>query len=87
MMKDLHNLGLRGGLANFITSFLSNRKFWVQIGSTLSNFHNLEEGVSQGNILSVTQFNVKKYLNPGIYDYLFVDDFCITSRSKYMRTV
>ena len=83
-------MGLKGRLPNFIKSFLSDRKFWVYIGTTLSDIQN-QEGVPQGSILSVTLFKIKIYsitncLNPGIGKYLFVDDFCITSSSKYIRT-
>ena len=90
-MKDLHSMGLRGRLPNFIKSFLSDKKFRVRVGSTFSNLHKQEEGVPQGSILSVTRFNIKinsitKCLTPGVEDYLNVDDFCITSNSKYMRT-
>ena len=71
--------------------FLSDRKFRVGIGSTLSNIQKQEEGIPQGSILSVTFFNIKingitNRLNPGVDKYLFVDDFCITSTSKYIRT-
>ena len=91
-MNDLLNMGLKGRLLNFIKSFLSDRKFRVHIGTTLSDIQNQEEGVSQGSILSVTVFNIKinsitNCLNPGIDKYLFVDDFCITSSSKYIHTV
>ena len=91
IIKDLHSMGLRGGLPNFIMSFLSDRKFRVRVGSTFSNLYKQEEGVSHGSILSVTLLNIKTNsitmcLTPGIEDYLHVDDFCITSRSKYMRT-
>ena len=83
IMKDLRRRSL--------PNFLSKRKFWVRVGSTFSNLHEQEEGVPQGSILSVTLFNVKmnsirKCLTPGIEDYLYIDDCCITSRSKYMRT-
>ena len=89
-MKDLHNLGLRGNLPNFIKSFFLGQ-FRVRIGSTFSNLYKQEEGVLQGSILSVTVFNIKinsitKCLTPEIDGYLYVDDFCITARSKYMRT-
>ena len=90
-MKDIHSLGLRGRLPNFIKSFLSDRQFRVQIGSTFTNLCKQEEGIPQGSIMSVTLFNKKinsitRCLTPGIDRYLYVDDFCITSRSKYMRT-
>ena len=61
------------------------------IGSTLSNIQNHEKGIPQGNILSVTLFNIKinsitNCLNPRVDKYLFIDDFCITSTSKYICT-
>ena len=59
IMNDLHNMGLKGRLSNFIKAFLSDWKFRIHIGSTLSNIQNQEEGVSQGSILSVTLFNIK----------------------------
>ena len=37
IMKDLHDIGLRGRLPNFISNFLSDRSFNVRIGSTLSD--------------------------------------------------
>ena len=90
-MNDLHNMELKSSLPNFIKAFLSDRKFRVWIGSTLSNIQNQEEGVPQGSISSVTLFNIKinsitNCLNPGFDKYLFIDNFCITSTSKYIRT-
>ena len=90
IMNDLYNMGLKGRLPNFIKAFLSDRKFRVCIGSTLPNIQNQEEGVPQRSTLSVILFNRKinsitKCLNPGV-KYLFVDDFCITSTSKYIHT-
>ena len=91
IMKDPHSFGLRERLPNFIKSFLSDRQFRVRIGSTFSNLYKQEEGVPQGSILSVILFNIKfnsitRCLTSGIDGYLYVDDFCITSRSKYTRT-
>ena len=91
IVKDLHKIGLRGNLLNFIKSFILDRQFRVQIGSTFSNLYKQEEGILQGSILSVTLFNIKinsiiKCLTPEIDRYLYVNDFCITARSKYMRT-
>ena len=91
IMNNLFNMGLKGRPPNFIKSFLSDRKFRVHIGTTLSDIQNQEEGVPQGSILSVTLFNIKinsitNCLNPGIDKYLFVDDFCITSSPKYIHT-
>ena len=91
IMKDLHSLGLRRRLLNFIKSFLSDRQFRIRTGSTFSNLYKQEEGVPQGSILSVTLFNIKinsisRCLTPGIDGYLYFDNLCITFRLKYMRT-
>ena len=58
-MKDLHELGIKGRLPQFIEGFLSNRKFKVRIDTTFSSVKNQGVGVPQGSILSVTLFNIK----------------------------
>ena len=75
MMKDLHNMGLKGRLRNFINIFLLDRKFRYCIGSTLSDIQNQEKEVLQGSILSVTFFNIKinsitNCLNTGVDIYV-----------------
>ena len=54
ILKDLHNMGLRGNLPIFIGKFLSDRTFQINLGTILSDkiFHQ-EEGVPQGVILSM----------------------------------
>ena len=91
LINDRHNMELKGRLPIFIKAFLSDRKFRIRIGSTLSNIQNQEEGVPRGSMLSVTLFNIKiksitNCLNLCVDKYLFVDDFCITSTSKYIRS-
>ena len=44
-MKDLHDIGPRGRLPNFISNFLSDRSFNVRIGSTLYDTFEQEQGV------------------------------------------
>ena len=87
ILKDLHNMGLRGNLPIFIGNFLSDRTFQIHLGTILSDkiFHQ-EEGVPQGAILSTTSFNVKindivKQVDPGVECSLYVDDFVIMYRS------
>ncbi|MCU7800748.1 MAG: reverse transcriptase-like protein [gamma proteobacterium symbiont of Lucinoma myriamae] len=91
IMNDLHNLGLRGRLPNFISNFLSDRSFNVRIGSTLSDTFKQEQGVPQGSILSPTLFNIKinnivKCVNE-IDSSLYVDDFGIFYKSKNMENI
>ena len=91
IMKDLHSIGLRGRLPNFISNFLSDRSFNVRIGSTLSDTFEQEQGVPQGSILSPTLFNIKinnivKCVND-TDSSLYVDDFGIFYKSKDMENI
>ena len=92
IMRDLHELGLRGRLPIFIQNFLSDRMFKVRVGSTYSNHYPQEMGVPQGCILSVTLFSVKinniaNIQSPDTDTTLFVDDLSISYRSKNMRSI
>ena len=89
-MKDLHGLGLRGRLPTFIEGFLKNRQFQIKVGSNFSQLYDQEMGVPQGSILSVTLFGLKinsiiKSVAPGVECSLYVDDFLICYRSKYIN--
>ena len=91
-IEDLHDSGLKGRLPSFIQSFLEDRTIQVQVGSTLSDLYDQEQGVPQGSILSTTLLNIKtnnivKCLGDKTDCSLYVDDFCICYRSKNMRTV
>ena len=57
ILRDLHELGAKGRLANFLESFLAERSFQVRVGSHLSDAFRLSQGVPQGSILSTTLFN------------------------------
>ena len=91
IMKDLHDIGLRGRLPNFISNFLSDRSFNIRIGSTLSDTFEQEQGVPQGSVLSPTLFNIKinnivKCVND-TDSSLYVDDFGIFYKSKNMENI
>ena len=92
ILKDLHDAGLRGRLPLFISGFLSDRKFQVRVSGTYSKVCEQEMGVPQGSILSVTLFCLKinsivKALCPGVDCSLYVDDFLICYRSKYIHII
>ena len=92
ILRDLHELGLKGRLPVFIKSFLADRRMQVRVGSTLSDQFEQAQGVPQGSILSTTLFNIKinnivNCLDPKTEGSLYVDDFSICYRSKSMRTV
>ena len=92
IMKDLHNAGLRGRLPLFIEGFLKDRQFQVRLSSHYSQLFDQEMGVPQGSILSVTLFGLKinsivKAISPGVECSLYVDDFLICYRSKYINII
>jgi len=92
IMKDLFDVGLCGRLPMFIQGFLQNRQFQVRLGSDMSNVFKQEMGVPQGSILSVTVFALKinsivKSLSPGVECSLYVDDFLICYRSKFVHII
>jgi hypothetical protein len=83
ILRDLHDMGLRGNLPMFVFIFLTERQFKVILGSTYSNLFDQENGVPQGSLLSLTLFSIKinslaKVLKNDIEDCLFVDDFVIS---------
>lgn len=87
ILKDLHELGLRGNLPLFIQQFLAHRSFQVRVGQTMSDPLSQEEGVPQGSILSPILFEIKinsivETLSQNIDGSLYVDDFAICYRSK-----
>ena len=74
-------------MPTFIDGFLSHRLFQVRAGSTLSDTHEREMGVSQGSILSPVLFSLKishivKSVLKGSDASLLVDDFAICIRAK-----
>ena len=92
ILRDLHECGVKGRLANFLESFLAYRSIQVRVGSTLSDTFGLSQGVLQGSILSTTLFNIKinsvmNCLDPKTDGSLYVDDVCMCYRSSSMRTI
>jgi hypothetical protein len=92
ILRDLSEAGLRGRLPRFIADFLANRQFRVRVGTCLSDAYSQEMGVPQGSILSVSLFILKinsivKCLPDAVRCSLYVDDFLICFRSRYMPTM
>jgi ribonuclease HI len=92
IMSDLYSMGVRGHMPIFIKNFLSDRLFKVRLGSIESDPHSQEMGVPQGSVLSVTLFSIKinsitSILGPEIHKCLYVDDYTISYRSRYMPSI
>ena len=56
LTHKLHQTGLRGQLAHFLTNFPSNKAFGVRYGPTLSDTTQQDQGLPQGSVLSLTLF-------------------------------
>ena len=92
ILRDLHELGLKGRVSIFIKSFLAERTMQVRVGLTLSHLFEQKQVVPQGSILSTTLFNIKTTNSVNCFDSktdgsLYVDDFFICYSSKSMRTI
>ena len=61
ILNDLYSFGIRGRLADFISTFLNDRQFKVRVGDIFSDSHEQEMGVPQGSILSVSSVQNKHY--------------------------
>ena len=64
----------------------------MSVGSCLSQVYDLEMGVLQGSIFSVTLFGLKinsivNTISPGLECSFYVDDFLICYRSKYIHII
>ena len=82
ILKDVHEMGIRGNLARYIEGFLTDREFKVRVGSTYSSVKKQVVGVPQGSTLSVTLFAIKinsvaAVIPNDIFSSLFVDDILI----------
>ena len=91
ILRNIHEMGLRGRLPTFIEKFLANRTFSVRLGTALSERVDQEMGVPQGCVLSVTLFgiqinNITKHLRNDLDFCLYVDDFVMCYRSRLMAT-
>jgi len=76
----------------FVQGFLQNRQFQIRLGSRISDVFDQEMGVPQRSILSVTLFALKinsivKSVSPGVECSLYVDDFLICYRSKFVHII
>lgn len=87
IIKTLHDVGVRGNILYFIKNFMSKRKFRVCIGDLFSSFYDLENGVLQGSVLSVTLFlvgirSIHDVLPLNMERLSYADDFVVYMRSS-----
>ena len=85
--KTLHKYGLKNNLPLIIQNFLKNRYLTVRVSDQLSTFHQIQNGVPQGSVISVTLFlvainDISSKINFPLTHILFADDLSINIQSR-----
>ena len=58
LLQDCKNIGIEGDALKYLRSYLENRSYCVQIGTSFSNTRHLQRGVPQGSVLDPILFCV-----------------------------
>ena len=91
ILNTLKEWGIEGNMLAFVQNFLTNRSFFVRVGTAMSSRCVLENGVPQGSVLSVTLFavainNIVQCVHTPVSCSLYVDDFAIYVASRSLAT-
>lgn len=91
ILKTMKQLGLDGNILFYTRNFLSDRKFQVRNNSHISEQVVQENGLPQGEILSVTLFllainKIFEYIDHPVKAYLFADDIVIFCKGKNLNS-
>ena len=57
VLQKLSKFGIKGNMLDWIQNFLLDRKINVKIGTSTSDYQELENGSPQGSVISPTLFN------------------------------
>lgn len=90
LIYKLNTYGVPKYLLRILKSFVTERKFQVAIGNTLSSFREIPAGLPQGSVLSpllycifISDFKKPKYCEMSYY----ADDTGIIAEGKHTKTV
>ena len=80
LLNKMNHYGIRGNANNLFASFLANRKQYVFLNHTQSNFRYIKSGVPQGSVLGPLLFTI--YINDissstNSAPKLYADDTCL----------
>ena len=92
LISKLKILGLQGNILIFIENFIKTRLIKVRTNNISSHPVEIQNGVPQGSVLSVTLFLIAineamNQITPPVKAFLFADDLTITCKGKNIRTI
>lgn len=87
ILKILQIIGIKGNMYDFIKNFSLDRKLQVRINGQLSDIKQIENGVPQGSVLSVTLFllsinDIDKGVQPPVIIRKYADDITVLCKGK-----
>jgi exonuclease III len=88
LLYKLAKMGIKGNLFRWIKDYLTDRKFMVRVGGTLSEPLDASNGVPQGAVLSPLLFNIMLSDMPidnKIDIYCYADDLTFSARDKDIK--
>ncbi|GBN31588.1 putative RNA-directed DNA polymerase from transposon X-element [Araneus ventricosus] len=90
LIYKLIQLNIPDALTKLLISYLSDRKFKVRVGRSLSTYKNIKAGIAQGSILAPLCYNI--FINDiprtsRTQLYLFADDTAILSTARNSTTI
>lgn len=91
LLKKLENYGIRGVANHWISSYLSERKQYVEVEGKKSSLANIRYGVPQGSVLGPLLFliYVNDFQNSILYSkaYIFADDTAVNYSNKSLKAL
>ncbi len=87
ILKILQIIGIKGNMYDIIKNFSLDRKLQVRINGQLSDIKQIENGVPQGSVLSVTLFllsinDIDKGVQPPVIIRKYADDITVLCKGK-----
>lgn len=91
ILELLTKQGLTGNIFHFVKNFLNDRTCKVKVNNILSNSVNIDNGVPQGSVISVTIFllainDIVNLIQPPVSSTIFADDITLFIKGKNTNT-
>ena len=87
IMNDLHNMGLKGRLLSYQSFSFGQEILSLYWFNPIKHPKSRRGSPSGEYTINIKINSITNCLNPGVDKYLFIDNFCITSTSKYTSIV